>query len=188
MPKKSGLIPGGLPGQRADNHPEAVSDLPFLPPRLNCNARLFRSSGYCENVAGAGTDHEGVGRCRLHGGITTTEGTDGPMDLFRAAGLDGIINLAETMTHEDHEYLFEVGNNALVVTRAKILARLQDPATSAKEIADYTISLQRIDAILAKYPNEEDPDSSPNTPDLREAEEMARLQVLDNAGGGPSKH
>jgi hypothetical protein len=87
--------------------------------------------------------------------------------------------MAETMTHEDQEYLMEVSNNALVITRAGILARLQDPTVSAKEMADLTMALSRVDNILAKYPNDEDPDSAPNTPDTFMDAELARLEALD---------
>ena len=107
--------------------------LPFMPPDVTCNARLARSSGYCENMAGAETNHIGVGRCRLHGGATPKQDVpDGPLDLFRTLGLGVIIDTAETMTHDDQEYLFEVSNNALVVTRAGIVARMQDQAVSPR--------------------------------------------------------
>ena len=167
-------------GQRRQSQPQPVDDvLPFLAPGRTCNARLHRGEGYCDNVAGAGTDHVGVGRCRLHGGVGPKQDLpDGPRDLFRAAGLDPIINAAETMTHDDQEYLMEVGNNALVVTRSGILARLLNPDTSATEMADLTIALQRIDNILSKYPDKEDPDRAPNEVDVREKMEMARLEAI----------
>ena len=76
----------------------------------------------------------------------------------------------------------EVGNNALVVTRAKILARLQQTDTSAKEMADLTTALVRVDTILSKYPDEEDPDAAPNMPTALDAE-MARVTALEAAEG-----
>jgi hypothetical protein len=37
-------------------------------PTTVCNARLPHKEGYCSNSAGFGTDHEGIGRCKEHGG------------------------------------------------------------------------------------------------------------------------
>ena len=158
--------------------------LPFLAPGASCNARLHRGPGYCPLDAGSGTTHPGFGRCRLHGGAggSPQDGGDGPRDLMVSLGLGQIIDIAETMTHEDQEYLMEVGNNALVVTRAKILARLQQTDTSAKEMADLTTALVRVDTILSKYPDEEDPDAAPNMPTALDAE-MARVTALEAAEG-----
>lgn len=166
---------------------KAPSNLPFLAPGATCNARLHRGPGYCDLPAGQGTDHPGYGRCRLHGGVTgdRQDGVDGPRDLMLSIGLGRIIELAETMTHDDQEYLMEVGNNALVVTRASILSRLQNSDNSAKEVADLTIALQRVDAILARYPDEEDPDAAPNRPTAMDGE-LARLAALEKAASETS--
>ena len=156
------------------------STLPFQSPDASCNARLARSSGYCENLAGAETEHIGIGRCRLHGGLSPKQDApDGPLDLFRALGLGKIIEVAETMTRDDQEYLFEVSNNALVVSRAGIVARMQEISASPKELADLTMALSRIDNVLAKYPNEEDPDSAPNTENTAFEAEVKRLNALE---------
>lgn len=159
----------------------SVSDLPLRTPDRTCNARLHRSSGYCQNAAGAGTDHPGVGRCRLHGGLSPRhEGADGPLDLFRAHGLGQIIDLAETMTHDDQEYLVEVGNNALVVARASILARITQGRLEPQELSHLTMALSRIDKLIERYPNEENPDAAPNQPGDGLEEELARLEELEN--------
>jgi len=159
--------------------------LPFMPPGATCNARLHRGAGYCSLPAGQGTRHPGVGRCRLHGGDSggRQDHPDGVIGQYRALGLGVILDLAETMTQDDQEYLMTVGNNALVVARAKVLARLQDPDTSAKELADLTMALQRIDAILLRHPDEDDPDAAPNTPDWEERREMERLLALEREFG-----
>lgn len=154
--------------------------LPFMPPDTLCNARLARTAGYCENLAGAETDHIGIGRCRLHGGASPKQDApDGPLDMFRALGLGKIIEVAETMTHDDQEYLFEVSNNALVVSRAGIVARMQEVTTSPKELADLTMALSRIDTVLARYPNEDNPDAAPNTADTSFEAEVERLNALE---------
>lgn len=36
-----------------------------------CYAQLRKKDGYCKKVAGWGTDHVGIGRCKLHGGSST---------------------------------------------------------------------------------------------------------------------
>lgn len=155
-------------------------ELPLIPPAATCNARLHRGTGYCRAVAGEGTKHPGSGRCRLHGGASPAHpGHDGPLDLWRGAGLGPIIDAAEVMTRDDQEYLHEVGNNALTVARASILARMQDPSLSPKELADLSMALQRMDKVLEKYPNEEDPDAAPNTPDRALDRELERLEKLE---------
>lgn len=170
-------------GNRRQSQPKPADDrLPFRPPGQKCNARLARGVGYCTNPAGAGTDHTGYGRCKLHGGIlrpSSDTHDDGPLAMWKAAGLEQIINMAETMTGNDQEYLYHVGNNSLVVIRSGIVARLAAfPPPSPKEMADLTMSLTRIDAILAKYPDEENP-NAPRMRGLEEAEEMARLSELE---------
>jgi hypothetical protein len=155
-------------------------NLPFRPPETTCNARLARQGGYCENVAGAETDHIGIGRCRLHGGATPKQDLpDGPLDLFKSLGLGKIIETAEVMTKSDQEYLFDVSNNALVVTRAGIVARMQAIEVAPRELADLSMALSRIDLILAKYTNEENPDKAPNIADASFEAEVARLNALE---------
>lgn len=120
----------------------------------------------------------GFGRCKLHGGITKgrSDSPDGPLGMWRAAGLEQIINMAETMTRDDSEYITYVGNNALSVLRAKIVADLNQPTNSPKEMADLTMALTRVDKILAQYPDEDKPDVGvePST-----AAEEARLAELE---------
>jgi hypothetical protein len=98
--------------------------------------------------------------------------------MFRALGLGPIIEAAETMTGDDQEYLFHVGNNGLVITRAGIVARMQSPDISPKELADLSMALQRISNELAKHTNEDDPDAGANTPDDFD-EELQRLNALE---------
>jgi hypothetical protein len=170
-----------LPGERYQSRKRpADAKLPFQRPTALCNARQARADGYCEKAAGEKTPHEGIGRCWLHGGLSPQhQGVDGPAELFRLAGLDEIINLAETMTRDDQEYLMDVGTNSMVVIRSGILAKLADPIISPKEMNDLTMALSRIDTLIAKYPNENNPDSGPNTPDAALNEELARLAELD---------
>jgi hypothetical protein len=170
-----------LPGERYQSRKRpADAKLPFQRPTALCNARQARADGYCEKAAGDGTAHPGIGRCRLHGGNSQEQGVDGPADMFKAAGLDAIINLAETMTRDDQEYLMDVGTNSMVVIRSGILAKLADPIISPKEMNDLTMALSRIDTLISKYPNENNPDSGPNTPDAALDEELARLAELDS--------
>lgn len=129
--------------------------LELRPPSTACNARLARGSGYCKNGAGLGTEHLHFGRCKLHGGLSPRDsGVDGPADLFRAVGLGAIIDLAETMTHGDQEYLMEVGTNALTVIRAKIIGRMNDPLVTEKELNDLSMALTRVEKVLAINPIE----------------------------------
>lgn len=38
-------------------------------PAKYCGAKKRQGEGYCRRPAGAGTDHKGQGRCKLHGGV-----------------------------------------------------------------------------------------------------------------------
>lgn len=156
-----------------------IYELPLRPPTTSCNARLSRGTGYCKNGAGLGTDHLNYGRCKLHGGLSPRDaGVDGPADLFRAVGLGAIIDLAETMTHDDQEYLMEVGTNALTVIRAKIVAKMHDPNATPKEMNDLSMALTRIEKVLESNPNEvkDSGDISEN-----EEEELARVLNIEGA-------
>lgn len=157
----------------------SADTIPFRRPGQKCNARLHRGEGYCDVGAGEGTEHVGVGRCRLHGGEAGDTRVDGPDELFKAAGLDFIIELAESMTHGDQEYLMEVGNNALVVTRSKLLSRLQDPGLTPREVNDYTNSLTRIDNLIVKHPNGVKGENSKTTEENEDEAELARLTVIN---------
>ena len=158
-------------------------ELHFVAPSATCNAWLKRRTGYCDLPAGKGTDHPGEGRCRLHGGLgPEADGADGPRDHFMSIGLGPILQLAEVMTRDDTEYLMHVGNTALVVSRASLLARLQNPDVSPKEAADITMAVSRIDTLLSKYPDDEDPDAAPNTATVLD-EELARLAELEASLG-----
>lgn len=162
-----------------------MSEIPFRPPSETCNARLYRSKNYCDLDAGKGTNHPGMGRCKLHGGNAggNQDGVDGPLDLFKAAGFTQIIDMAETMTMDDAEYLMGVGNNALAVARTTIIAKLQNIDIGAKEMADLSIALQRVDNILSKYPDEENPDRGSNTGKASAVDaELQRIIDLEKAG------
>lgn len=154
------------------------SDIPFLRPSGTCNARLNRGDGtvYCENPSGADTTHEGEGRCRIHGGHDGTMDVDFPDELFRVAGLDPIIELAENMRQADQEYLMEVGNNALVVTRSGILSRLTDPTITPRELNDLTNALTRVDNMIAKHPIVDKPAEAAEA--QSQEDELERLRQL----------
>ena len=157
-------------------------ELPLRSPTAACNARLARGTGYCKNAAGLGTEHPAFGRCKLHGGLSPRDqGGDGPADLFRANGLGGIIDLAETMTRDDQEYLADVGTNALTVIRAKIVARMNAVDVMPKELNDLSMALARLEKILKDNPNEvQEGDEKP----AEEEGEMARiLQIKGGASG-----
>lgn len=48
-----------------------VNELPKIEPTITCNGKVHRVNRYCKRPAGWGTEHAGVGRCKLHGGCTT---------------------------------------------------------------------------------------------------------------------
>lgn len=63
-----------------------MTDLEPKEPDEHCNARKTDGSGYCGHVAGWGTDHLGMGRCKFHGGNTENQEKKILNDLEDAAG------------------------------------------------------------------------------------------------------
>lgn len=63
-----------------------MSDLELKEPGEYCNARKTDGSGHCRHEAGWGTDHFGMGRCKLHGGSTEDQEKKILNDLEDAAG------------------------------------------------------------------------------------------------------
>lgn len=53
--------------------------------RLYCGAKKRQSEGTCERPAGWGTDHPGIGKCKLHGGGTKSHKTAAKIELARQA-------------------------------------------------------------------------------------------------------
>lgn len=100
--------------------------------------------------------------------------------MFMAIGLGEIIDLAETMTHDDQEYLMEVGTNALTVIRAKIAAKLHDPTITPKEMNDLTMALTRLEKVLASNPNEVKGQAEAAEADQ---DELARILNIEEALG-----
>jgi hypothetical protein len=59
-----------------------MNTLEPMEPDEFCRGRT-RQGGYCARRAGHGTDHVGVGRCRLHGGMTPNAQLSGVVELAR---------------------------------------------------------------------------------------------------------
>lgn len=57
--------------------------LPPKEPDEYCNGRNKAHTKYCDNVAGKGTSHKGVGRCWLHGGAEPHAEANGQVVLAR---------------------------------------------------------------------------------------------------------
>jgi len=55
-----------------DMNAEGHEQRPVREPGETCNARQTDGSGYCDQPAGWGTDHD-VGRCKFHGGSTQSQ-------------------------------------------------------------------------------------------------------------------
>jgi hypothetical protein len=77
----------------------------------HCNARKTDGDGYCKQPAGWGTDHAGLGRCKLHGGNTTAHETHVLDELSDAAG-DAAIALRLRLKHIRQQV--EAGNGDAV--------------------------------------------------------------------------
>jgi hypothetical protein len=112
---------------------------------------MARGGGYCKNYAGEGTDHPGLGRCRLHGGLSQQFEFE---EVLRKSGFGPLFDSALSMTDADEELAMSIGTRALVVARLDIIRKMRDPLVTPKEFNDLSMALQRIEASLDRQPNE----------------------------------
>lgn len=71
--------------------------------RPKCGAKKRSGEGYCERIAGHGTDHLGVGHCKYHGGATKTQRTAAKKEIARRA----VAEYALPREIEPHDALIE---------------------------------------------------------------------------------
>lgn len=156
-----------------DNTQDNVIEFPLKAPNQLCNHRLSRQAGYCKNASGAGTEHKGHGRCKVH-----ETGRDGnTQELFAMLGLSDMIAVAEMMTADDQEYAYLMSNNFLVLQRAKIIKSMDQVMLSSKERKEMIDSVEKIDKILAKHTIEIKGEGEAAVTD-EDAAEMKRLEEL----------
>lgn len=137
-----------------------------------CNAKRQRGKrGYCGMPAGWGTDHLGEGRCYMHGGR--------PERAHEAAPY--LSDAVKELSVADTEALMSLGTQAMVLARARLVEKLLQTGLTTKEMSDLTISIQRLDNVLAKHPDVDDPDAAPNKTQPLD-EELQRLIALDTKG------
>ena len=69
-PKEPVLL---IESKSATTSTELVETVPFprIPATETCNGKIHRQERYCKKQSGWGTDHFGIGRCKLHGGCST---------------------------------------------------------------------------------------------------------------------
>lgn len=95
-----------------------------MEPTTTCNAKT-RSGTPCAKSAGAGTDHLGVGRCRLHGGAAPALQLAGVVELARRE----VAVMGQPLNIEPHEAILE----CIRVTAGEVqyaseqIAMLDDP-------------------------------------------------------------
>jgi hypothetical protein len=82
------------------------------------------------------------------------------------------------LTLEDAEALMSMGTMAMVVARADLMQRLITPGCTPREANDITMSVSRLDKLLADHPELENPDAAPNQADALD-EEVKRLLQLE---------
>lgn len=80
---------------------------------------------------------------------------------------------------EDAEALMAMGTMAMVLARAELMQRLLQPGITTKEANDITLSVGRLDKLLADHPELENPDEAPNVPGGAVDEELKRLLELE---------
>lgn len=78
----------------------------------------------------------------------------------------------------DAEALMSMGTTAMVLARARLMEKLLQDGITSKETADLTISLTRLESMLAKHPDVDDPDAAPNHGDGLD-DELKRLIALE---------
>ncbi len=147
---------------------------------LKCGAKRQRGyTGFCEYPAGYGTDHRGVGRCYAHGG----RGDSVPKGAQDAA--PGLAERTRKLSLEDAEALMTMGTMAMVLSRAQLMQRLLTPGITTKEASEITLSVSRLDNLLAKHPELQDPDQPNNLGTISEVdEELRRLLKIEAEQNG----
>lgn len=141
---------------------------------LKCGAKRQRGyMGYCQHPAGFGTDHLGTGRCHLHGG----RGDEVPKEALAAA--PWLAERTRKLSVADAEALMVMGTMAMVLARATLMERLLSPGITAKESNEITMSVTRLDNLLSKHPELQDPDAPSNHGPAPVDEELKRLLQLE---------
>ena len=134
----------------------------------------------CQRVAGWMTNHLGEGRCYEHGGLGKPS-----QDVFRNAleshGLGGVMDLAESLSFEEAQYIQHMSSAALVAIRAKLVAQMLDDNRSPKEMSEISLALRRVEASISALEDGKpmgltDPDAVER--DERAEEERKRLSEL----------
>lgn len=119
----------------------------FREPTSTCNARLRYVGGYCQKIAGAGTDHEGSGRCKDHGGAS---GSGRPKQAFNPsefAPTDETLKRFEQISESDPTTILNIDNE--IITLRSIFYRYLK-ACEEKQKMPHPDDLKKYTDCLAK--------------------------------------
>jgi len=108
----------------------------------------------------------------MHGG----RGDEVPKGALAAA--PWLAERTRQLSLEDAESLMTMGTMAMVIARARLMERLLTPNITTKEANEITLSVKRLDELLAKHPEIEDPDAAGNTAAPLD-DELKRLLALE---------
>lgn len=141
-----------------------------------CNALRQRGErGFCQFPAGFGTQHVGEGRCYLHGGKAAAKAGK--------AAIKALPQLAEftrRLSLADAEAIMAMGTMAMVLARGQLMERLLAPGIGPQEANHITMAVTRLDNLLAKHPEIDDPDKAQSITTEMD-QELKRLLELEQA-------
>lgn len=108
-----------------------------IAPNHFCRA-WARSGKYCPQVAGAGTDHKGVGRCKHHGGATPVKHGLRSMYLVRSE------RMAERIRRMEDDPTLADMRNELVILCALLDETLSRPKPDRAAVERLSIEVSRM--------------------------------------------
>lgn len=126
--------------------------------RQHCGAQKRQGDGTCTRPAGWGTDHAGLGRCKLHGGATPPQMTGAARVLLDAEARALLANLDVTPVDDPLRALLTLAGQILAwqTATAALVNRLEDVRTEAAggeqlrvEVALYERAMDRAAHVLA---------------------------------------
>lgn len=127
------------------NPPATVLEQTFMkkPPDKTCNGKIHRQFKYCKKPAGWGTNHQGKGRCKLHGGCCTgpKSGTLRYSDFVPSV----LVERYEEFAVESKEDILSLDNEiALVRARITSLEELNQNGIYNKDLLQFVELVRRL--------------------------------------------
>ena len=125
---------------------EIVQSKPHFTPKpadRHCNGKVHRQLRYCQRPAGWGTDHAGIGRCKLHYG--SASGSKSGQLRYSDFVPSAIVEKYEEFSQEDDKDIKSL-NDEIALIRAKItdLETKNANGNGNKDLMQFTELVRRL--------------------------------------------